>query len=46
LHIASTPAFVAQYADIWGACANDASEAVTATYPRCSMIAASAARTV
>src|SRR3712207_8992792 len=46
LHIASTPAFEAAYADIPGACANDASEAVTATYPRASITAGSAARTV
>ena len=31
LHIASTPAFDALYADIPGACPNEASDAVTAT---------------
>ena len=31
LHMASTPAFEAAYADMPGACAKDASDAVTAT---------------
>ncbi len=46
LHIASTPAFEAAYADSPGACAKEASEAVTARYPRCSQTAGSAARSV